>query len=335
MRHVSSIGRWTVVGLVGITVIVPLVILASLSPLPRSASAADLKSAAGHHGPAYGLTVVPDTVAFHATTRTPAAPPPPMNAAAGILVDIDTGEILWQENPHKALPPASTTKVMTALVVLENFSPGQLVTITPDALNQQWDETRMGLKAGEQLTVRELLTGMLLVSANDAATSLATDTVGYQRFVDAMNAQETALGLSDSHFATPVGLDTPGHDISAYDEAAIASVAVKKFPLFQEIIRMPGAELPTTPTHQAYSLGNINALLGLYPPAVGIKPGYTGDAGYCLVGMAVRDGHRLISVVMNAPLDVHQSRALLDWGFTVEGLPALLPPATPAPTPRH
>lgn len=251
---------------------------------------------------------------------------PAVQARGGILVDIDTGEILWERSPHVALPPASTTKVMTALVALENTAPDTLVTITPDALTQQSDETRMGLHAGERLTVRELLSGMLLVSGNDAATSLAVDTVGMDRFVATMNAQESALGLHDSHFTTPVGLDDPGHTISPYDLAAIAAVDVDVFPVLRDIVSQPHIQLAASVLHPTYDLWNLNQLLSLYPAAIGVKPGFTGGAGPCLVGMAERDGHRLISVLMNSPYAAHQSAQLLDWGFAVsDGLPRLLP----------
>ena len=114
---------------------------------------------------------------------------PNVHADAGILVDIDTGAILWARNPHLAHPPASTAKVLTSLVALENFDPDRVVTITPDALHQAGDETTMGLLPGNQLTVRELLEGMLTVSANDAATAMAVDTVGMESFVATMNRQ--------------------------------------------------------------------------------------------------------------------------------------------------
>ena len=337
MRHLSAIGRWLYVGLLGTCVVVGGIAAGIRLGFTHGVTSGVSVATGVDHQPWYGLQLAHAHPVFHDANPEPALPPPPLNAAAGILVDIDTGDILWSRNPHEALPPASTTKIMTALVILTNFSPDHVVTITPDALNQSGDETKMGLRAGEKLTVQELLSGMLLVSANDAATALATDTVGYARFVAAMNAQEQALGLSDSHFATPVGLDTPGHAISAYDEAAIASVLVNRSSVFRSIVASQHITLPASETHQAYDLWNINLLLNLYPPAVGLKPGYTGNAGYCLVGMAVRDGHRLISVLMNAPYDFRQSAQLLDWGFDVEGMaPLIAPPsATPSPAAHH
>jgi serine-type D-Ala-D-Ala carboxypeptidase (penicillin-binding protein 5/6) len=254
---------------------------------------------------------------------------PKVDAAAGILVDASTGEILWQRDMHKPLPPASTTKVLSTLVALTNFDPDRLVTITPASLHQAGDETVMGLKAGNQLTVRELLDGMLMVSGNDAATAMAVDTVGMDVFVNTMNHQIEALGLHDSHFTTPVGLDAPTQRASAYDLAAIASIDAARFPLFRQTVSQTEIDLPASAQHPAFYLGNLNRLLKIYPAATGIKPGYTGDAGACLIGMAERDGHRLISVLLNAPELYTDTRALLDWGFTQEGMPSLLPTPTP------
>lgn len=264
---------------------------------------------------------------------TPASPPL-VHAAGGILVDIDANTILWQHDAHAQLPPASTTKILTALVALANFSPAREVTITPSDVKLAWDESRMGLVAGQIFTVQELLTGMLLVSGNDAATAIAENTVGLERFVGAMNAQVSALGLHDSHFTTPVGLQDPAQYSSAYDLAAISTAAVRRFPLFRDIVATRSADLAAGSGHPEFPLRSINALLAMYPPAVGIKPGWTADAGYCEVAMAIRDGHRLISVLLNAPYDFRQSRTLLDWGFVQEGLPSTTPTPPTRPTPH-
>jgi D-alanyl-D-alanine carboxypeptidase (penicillin-binding protein 5/6) len=279
----------------------------------------------------FHMSLLVDSTSFHDGPAP--ARPPVIPAAGGILVDLDSGAILWQHDAHAQLPPASTTKILTALVALENFGPTQVVTVTPASLHQAWDETRMGIAAGQRYTVDELVTGMLMVSGNDAATAIAQDTVGLERFVAAMNAQAAALGLHDSHFTSPVGLQDAQHHTSAYDLAVISAAAIRHFPLFAHIVGMHYAKLSASPAHPEFDLSSINQLLSLYPYAVGIKPGWTGDAGNCLVGMAVRAGHRLISVLLNAPYDFRQSRALLDWGFTQEGLPSTLPTPTPTPTP--
>ena len=282
-----------------------------------------------------GMTVATGAVTFGEPAEMPQGAPP-VQAEAGILVDMDSGGILWERDQLQELPPASLTKVLTSLVALENLSPDRQVTITPDALGQAPDDTVMGLKAGEVLTVEELLDGMLLPSGDDAASAIAVDTVGEPRFVAAMNAQVAALGLQGAHFSNTSGLDDPELYASAYDLAVIATFTYDHYPLFAQIVGTPDIALPATPGHPAFDLWNLDALLQDYPAAVGMKPGWTGDAGACLIGMAVRDGHRLLAVLLNASYPAQLEARLLDWGFEVEGLPPLLPPApspSPAPSP--
>jgi D-alanyl-D-alanine carboxypeptidase (penicillin-binding protein 5/6) len=257
---------------------------------------------------------------------------PAVAADTGILVDLDTRSIIWERNPHLAHAPASTTKIVSTLVAFVNFAPERQVTITADALHQAGDETVMGIKAGETYTVADLLAGMLLISGNDAATALAVDTVGMDRFVATMNAQIGALGLHDSHFTTPVGLDDPAMLSSAYDLAAVATAAGEVYPQFRQLVSTMDMQLPASPSHPAFALHNLNRLLSLYPPTVGVKPGYTGNAGPCLVAEAARDGHRMIGVLLGAPHLYSDMRMLLDWGFTQKGLRPLVTPA-PAPAP--
>ena len=301
------------------------------SPLTRADAAPRHPAPTSSPQPSFGMTVASSHIDF----REPAVMPtgaPPITAKAGILVDLNTGEILWQRNPHAALAPASTTKVLTSLVALENFSPDRPVTITAGALGQSAADTLMGLKAGETLTVTELLEGMLLPSGDDAASAIAVDTVGAPRFVAAMNAQVAALGLADSHFSNTSGLDAPGLRASAYDLAGIAAFTYESFPLFDQIVATAKVQLPGSVEHAAFHLRNLDALLNDYPAAVGIKPGWTGDAGACLIGMAVRNSHRLVAVLLNAAYPARLEARLLDWGFSIEGMRPLLPP-TPAPSP--
>ena len=293
------------------------------APAPGShAGAAPSAQAA----PPIQMQVVTGAPVFHVDGPLPGGAPQ-IGAVSGLLVDADTGTVIWQQGDiHQSLPMASTTKIMTALVTLSNFSPEQKITITQDALNQQPDETRMVMHPGEKFDVGELLYGMMMISANDAATALAVDTVGWDRFVATMNAQAQALGLQNSHFTTPVGLDDPGHYTSAYDLAVIANKAWETYPLFRQIVASPGWSLPHTNLHGAYSLPNINQLLQKYPAAIGVKPGWTGNAGACLVGMASRNGHRLLAVLLNANYPAQEEAQLFDWAYaTVYGLPPLLP----------
>jgi D-alanyl-D-alanine carboxypeptidase (penicillin-binding protein 5/6) len=266
-----------------------------------------------------GLKLVVDPMVFtdHASQH-PGAPA--TQALAGIVVDADTRQIIWEVNPHASLPPASTTKIVSSLVALTNFAPHHMITITPDALTQASDETTMGISAGEQYDVEDLLSGMLTVSANDAATAMAVDTVGLGNFVAAMNAQMHELGLHDSHFTTPVGLDDPQQYASPYDLAAVALQDMVRYPVFRNIVWRSQVNLPATATHPAFELHNLNRLLDFYPAAIGVKPGWTGNAGPCLVGMAERGGHHLIAVVMNDPVLYTDETNLFQWGFQQYGI---------------
>lgn len=283
--------------------------------------------------PGSGLIVVHQHVPFvdHSARHHGA---PPVSPATGIVVDADTGEILWTKEAHLARPPASTAKILSSLVAVENFDMQRRIDVTPDALGQEADETKLGMQVGDTYTVAELLQAMLMISANDAASAMAVDTVGRGRFVLAMNEQLAALGLHDSHFATPVGLDDPHQYASAYDLAALGIAAYDSSALIRQAVATRDADVPATDGHIAYHLHNISSILGYYPPAVGIKPGFTESAGYCLVAMAVRNGHRLVTTVMGEPspdammVDV---KRLFEWGFAQDGLPPLPPPNPPRP----
>ena len=281
--------------------------------------------------PWFEMNVTGGTVSFWEPAAMPSGTPA-IRAAAGILVDMNTGEILWERSPHLHLAPASLTKVLTSLVALENLSPDREVTITPDALGQASDDTVMGLAAGETLSVRELLEGMLLPSGDDAASAIAVDTVGEARFVAAMNAQVAALGLHDLHFSNTSGLDDPELYTSAYDLAAISTATYDRYPLFDRIVDTRALDLAPTPGHPAFQLPNLDQLLEDYPAAMGIKPGWTGNAGACLIGMAARGGHSLLAVLLDADRPAQLESGLFDWAFQLDGLPPLLSPA-PAPSP--
>lgn len=323
--------RWTFAGIgaIVLALLVGVVLVRDAGGPAAAGSSHDPVAADPTRAPWYGLRVLNARVTFKGT---PAAQPPPNDAAAGILVDLDSHRILWQRNPHEQLPPASTIKLLTSMVVLENFNVNRPITATPGALFAAGDETTMHIDPGETLTVQELMTGLLMVSANDAANVLATETVGMEKFVGAMNAQAAAVGLHDTHATSPVGLDDPDMHSSAYDLAVLATLDYTHWPVFDTIVGTAHAVLPASGQHGEFDLTSVNQLLTMYPAAVGIKTGYTGNAGNCLVGMAVRDGHRLLSVLLDEPSYIFAtSRALLDWGFTQEGLATQLPPPTPSP----
>jgi D-alanyl-D-alanine carboxypeptidase len=333
MFKVPRSARFGLVVLVAGVAVGTLATTQHLPVTPAGVSAAPRTITTPTPTPSLDMQVASANLSFTMPLSMPAGAPA-MRARAGILVDLDTGAILWAKQPDLEVAPASLTKVLTALVALENFSPDQTVTITPDALGQSSADTLMHLKAGQTLTVEELLDGMLLPSGDDAASAIAVDTVGADRFVAAMNAQVAALGLHESHFSATAGLDDPHLYSSAYDLAVIAAYTYEHFPLFDQIVATRALNLPASAEHPAFELHNLDALLQAYPAAVGMKPGWTGNAGACLIGMAVRGGHRLLAVLLSANYPARLESRLFDWGFQLEGLPPLLPP-TPSPSPAH
>src|SRR5207245_7220413 len=160
----------------------------------------------------------------------PGPPPPVIKARSAILVDLDRGKTLYQLDPHGRHAPASLTKIVTALVALDHLRLDQTVTV-PLSINQlPWDSTRMGLRAGERLTVRELLYGLFLNSGNDAAITLSEAAMPRATFVALMNARAAGLGMTDTHFVNPIGLDDPAHYMSVADLASAAAELMRRFP---------------------------------------------------------------------------------------------------------
>jgi serine-type D-Ala-D-Ala carboxypeptidase (penicillin-binding protein 5/6) len=246
----------------------------------------------------------------------PTAPPPPViKARSALLLDVDSGKILFQVDAHGRHAPASLTKVVTALVALDHLQLDQTVTV-PLSINQlPWDSTRMGLRVGERLSVRDLLYGLFLNSGNDAAITLSEAAMPRATFVALMNAQAGRLGMADTHFVNPIGLDDPAHYTSAADLARAATELMRSFPEVAAMAATPTVTLPATATHHAYALYNLNELVRKYPGATGLKTGWTGRAGGCLIATATRDGRHLMVVLLASPRIFDEAGALLDYGF--------------------
>jgi D-alanyl-D-alanine carboxypeptidase (penicillin-binding protein 5/6) len=237
---------------------------------------------------------------------------------------------------------ASCTKVMTALLAVEHGSLDQIITVGADAHRLVGpDSSYMGLDTGEKLTLRDLLYGLVMPSGNDAAVAIADGIGGTEaKFVAMMNARAAQLGLTHTHFANPHGLDAPGHYTSAHDLAVLSAVAMKN-PTLVTIMSASRYDIPKTATHKAYNLRTGNDLLpgagSPYPGAIGVKPGYTGPAGFCQAFAAIRHAHLIVGVVLKDPswqVRRVDMRLLLDWGFEQEGVPAA-PPPTPGSTPPN
>lgn len=245
-------------------------------------------------------------------TPSPSMDPPELSAAAAALVDLDTGQVLLEHGGKERRPIASTTKIVTALLVLEAVPPDDVVTVSPNAASQTG--ATMGLRAGERISIKELLYGLMLTSANDAAVALAEHIAGsVEGFLERMNDRVHQLGLRASRFESPNGLDDRGYS-TALDLASITVEAYRN-PTFDEVVAARFARIPA-PQGPDRKLQNRNALLWLYPDAIGVKTGFTSAAGFCLVGAAERDGLRLGAVVLGAPTEAFSdTAALLDHGF--------------------
>ncbi|MGI8559210.1 MAG: D-alanyl-D-alanine carboxypeptidase family protein [Solirubrobacteraceae bacterium] len=240
---------------------------------------------------------------------------PAIRAPAAFLLERDTGRVIYSRSPHQRRLIASTTKLMTALVTLERARLGRTVTVAPYVAGP--GESTAGLRAGQRVTVRDLLRAMLLASANEAAHALAIDVAGsLGAFVDEMNDQARVLHLRDTHYATPVGLDSPGNYSSAADLGHLADVLLRDR-FFAATVDRAGATLPSAGSVQVV---NRNDLVGRYPFVIGIKTGRTDAAGDCLVGAGRRRGATMISVVLGEPNAGARDRdtlALLRYGLSM------------------
>ncbi|MFB3739100.1 MAG: D-alanyl-D-alanine carboxypeptidase family protein [Candidatus Velamenicoccus archaeovorus] len=248
-------------------------------------------------------------------TPPPSATAPEIGAASAALVDLDSGQVLFEQDGHERRPIASLTKIMTALLVLRRTQPSDVVTVSEDAVEPvRAGIAQLGLRAGETITVEQLLYALLLQSANDAAVALADHVSGsVDAFVAAMNARARRLGLRDTRFASPNGLDDSGYS-TALDLARLTRV-VERDPLFAQVVSTRFHEIPA-PQGPPRVVQNRNALLWLYPGAVGVKTGYTSAAGFCVVAAAEREGLRLVAVVLGEPGEPFSDAAeLLDFGF--------------------
>ncbi|MCX7923187.1 MAG: D-alanyl-D-alanine carboxypeptidase [Clostridia bacterium] len=235
---------------------------------------------------------------------------PKVEAVAAIVMDMKSGRVLYEKNAYSRRPMASTTKIMTAVVALENGNLEDNVTVSKRAA--AIGGSTIKLKAGETLKLRELMYGLMLKSGNDAALAIAEHIGGtVENFVEMMNRKALELGAKDTHFQTPHGLDRSEHYSTAYDLALITKYALVN-PTFSKIVGTKSAYIPNR------DLNNTNEMLGLYPGADGVKTGFTGQAGRCLVTSATRNNWRVISVVLNCATRTKRaqsSKAILDYAF--------------------
>jgi D-alanyl-D-alanine carboxypeptidase (penicillin-binding protein 5/6) len=240
---------------------------------------------------------------------------PQISARAAVLMNADNGDVLFAKNEDEKRPMASTTKIMTALITLETAAVNnKVVTITDEMVRVEGSS--MGLLPGNQLTLKSLAAGMLLVSGNDAANSAAIAIGGSTKdFAGLMNQKAAMLNMKNTHFVTPSGLDDAEHYTTARDLAILGAAAMKNAD-FAKIAGEKAMNVQFINPNQVRRLGNHNKLLSMYDGCVGIKTGFTKKSGRCLVSSAVKNGVCLVAVTLNAPDDWNDHGKMLSFGFT-------------------
>ena len=238
---------------------------------------------------------------------------PTVQARAAVLMDAETGQVLYAKNAYTKLPPASLTKIMTAILVLEQCELDEVVKASARAVRTK--ASSMNLRVGEQVQVRDLLYALMLRSANDAAVALAEHIAGsVEAFAQQMNEKARALGAKNTHFVNPHGLHHPQHLSTAYDLALITRYAMEN-ETFRAIVKTPSYLVKRSHNQEDLLMVNKAKFLKEYPYAEGVKTGYTNPAGFCFAGAAMRDGRRLISVVLNSPQREQDTIALMEHGY--------------------
>ncbi len=271
--------------------------------------------------------VCPALLLFYADGLTVHAAPA-ISSLSAVVYEPDSGLILYEKDVRTARPMASTTKLMTALLAAENLDPNRTVTVPAAALPVEG--TQIGLKAGEEITVRDLLAGLLLASGNDTANALALlMDESLLTFAERMNRRALTLGMTDSLFVTPSGLDKDGHSASARDMALLGA-AVLKQPLLAELCASKAETITVGGVKMTVS--NHNKLLKLYDGTIGLKTGFTKKSGRCLVSAVERDGVTLIVTTLNGGDYWNDHMALYNYAFPLlhrEMMPDVAPDTCP------
>lgn len=220
-----------------------------------------------------------------------------VNARCAIALDRESGQVLYEQNGYEIVPMASTTKILTSLIAIEQGDLDRIVTISKNAASIRG--SKVGYKVGEKITLRELIFGLMFKSGNDAAIAIA-ETLGgsIEGFADIMNHYARGIGILDSHFESPHGLDSSGHYSSAYDLALLTSKGMS-YDMFREVVG--SKQISKDKYNFTRDYNNINKILWMIPGANGVKTGYTGQAGKCLVSSINNQGKDIIIVVLNCP----------------------------------
>ena len=247
-------------------------------------------------------------------------PPWRVAPAHGILLkELNSGRVLYEYDAGKRMSPASLTKIMSALVILERGQLDDLVTISPNAARAH--KTHLRVKAGQVFRLEDLLKAMLIMSANDACLAAVEHVGGDEaQFVTLMNDKAAALGLADTHFSNGCGFDNPDHYSTAEDLAALSVIALDQ-PIFRQLVREERAIITPLSGHRAYVLHNTNRLLGRIPGVEGIKTGFTSKAGRCLIAKVSQNGSDLLLVILNSKRRWNTATNLIAYGLQAAEAP--------------
>lgn len=237
---------------------------------------------------------------------------PTVSAKHIFILDRASKAVLYQKEANKKIYPASTTKMITAIVALEHYPLTKMIEVTKPFLEGQ----NIGLKVGDRLSIQQLLYGLLVQSANDSAEVLAENYPGGRvSFIEAMNNKVKEWGAVDTHFTNPSGLDEDGHYSTALDLVKIADLAMK-YADFSKIVGTETAVLDPGNGHPLLVLKNVNELLGKVPGVMGVKTGFTTGAGQSLVSLVGRDGHEVLLAVLGSEDRFGDTKKLIDWTFS-------------------
>ncbi|WP_334071631.1 MULTISPECIES: D-alanyl-D-alanine carboxypeptidase family protein [Paenibacillus] len=263
---------------------------------------------------ALGMLTLSLVLAFSLSGQAQGEPAAPTtHAQASSLIDVTSGRILYSASGDQELPIASLTKIMTAIVAIEHGKPDELVKVSRNAYGKEGSSIYLHL--GEEMSLENMLYGLMLRSGNDAATAIAEHVGGSEEgFVYLMNQKAKMLGLEHTQFKNPHGLDADGHYSSANDLAKLTAYALHN-PLFKEIVKTPSRRAPNPNDPWDYRWDNKNKMLRFYEGADGVKTGYTKTARRCLVSSATRGGQQLVAVTINDGDDWNDHRKMLDYGF--------------------
>ncbi len=240
------------------------------------------------------------------------AKPLNVDARAALIYDVDSGQTLYEKNPNNAMPMASLTKLMTTLVILENHKPNETVTI-PELPPLEPEDQKINVGEGEKFTVEDMIKALLIYSGDDVANALAIwDAGSIEKFNVKMNQKAAEWDMKDTYFNNPSGLDTNNHHTSVKDLQTLTGILLHNQD-FDKIVQTKATSIKNT-AGKTYTLTNTNKLLGV-GGVIGVKTVFTLEAGECLVTLADRGGHKVVTVVLNSPDRFQESKSMIDWAF--------------------